>query len=67
MTSSDPVRQDQAVQTAAEQLFMGSAPERHQELQTLWQLLGPRFQLVGDCQSASEGDPGSALKRDPTV
>lgn len=42
------LRQDDAVQTAALNLFHGCAPERKAELEELWKLLDPKFQIVRD-------------------
>lgn len=46
--SNQNYRDDATVQTAIRNLFAGSAPERPTDLDQLWQLLGPRFQLTGD-------------------
>jgi hypothetical protein len=42
------LRQDDVVQTAAKTLFLGCAPEREDELNQLWSLLAPKFQMTGD-------------------
>ena len=42
------VRDDDAIQSAAKTLFLGCAPEREKELDALWSMLAPKFQMVGD-------------------
>ena len=42
------VRQDEIVQKAIRNLFLGSVPERTEELTALWVQLNPVFQLVSD-------------------
>ncbi|WP_057460735.1 phage exclusion protein Lit family protein [Pseudovibrio sp. POLY-S9] len=45
---SDKARQDETVQQAIRDLFIGSIPERGEELTSLWNELDPVFQLVPD-------------------
>ena len=46
--SNRTVRQDEFVNTAAQKLFMGCAPERKNELVELWKKLDPTFQILDD-------------------
>src|SRR5271170_2121867 len=41
-------RDDNEVQIAVRDLFLGCAPERKPELDAIWQMLAPKFQLTGD-------------------
>jgi hypothetical protein len=41
-------RDDDAVQTAVRNLFIGSAPERRADLAAIWQELEPKFQIAPD-------------------
>lgn len=45
---ADDLRNDQAVQEAAQSLFEGVVPERHQELKSFWATYQPRFNLLTD-------------------
>lgn len=51
--TADDVRDDQSVQSAVRNLFMGSAPEREDDLAAMWQELEPIFQITPDLH---EGD-----------
>ena len=42
------VRDDDSVQVAARNVLMGAAPERHADLDDMWQELDPRFQVAPD-------------------
>jgi len=42
------MRNDADVQDAARALFLGCAPERHEELEKLWAKFGPEFQVHDD-------------------
>lgn len=44
----DDRRSDEAVQGAARALFLGVAPERRAELESLWTRYGPCFELLSD-------------------
>jgi hypothetical protein len=46
--TQDIVIDDETIQKAAKTLFLGCAPEREKELDELWSLLAPKFQMVGD-------------------
>jgi hypothetical protein len=45
---NEAVRDDDSVQTAVRNLFMGSAPERESDLTAMWRELEPRFQITPD-------------------
>jgi hypothetical protein len=51
--TDEGVRGDDSVQTAVRNLFMGSAPERKDDLAAIWQELEPIFQITPDFH---EGD-----------
>lgn len=44
----DDRRSDEAVQDAARALFLGVAPERRAELESLWSRYGPCFEMLSD-------------------
>jgi hypothetical protein len=48
VSSSQIIRDDEAIQTAAKSLFLGCAPERSADLDQLWRDYSPKFQLTDD-------------------
>lgn len=53
MDSTIPPREDEQVKTAVRNILLGSAPERESELDSLWSILEPRFQLTADTHEGS--------------
>lgn len=48
MSLDQNIRDDDAIQAAAKNLFLGCAPERKGDLEHLWQTYSPKFQLTAD-------------------